>query len=141
MPKPKTGADLQQIVYALQWMRTALQNFAVLIHPLQEFLEIVYEENGGRTKRKAARGSLATLGRIDVHDKAFEDCRHALAHQVALSRRDYEKRLCVYTDASNSVWSAIVSQVPVGDINLPHEKKRHEPLSFLSGLFDPTQLC
>jgi RNase H-like domain found in reverse transcriptase/Integrase zinc binding domain len=44
--------------------------------------------------------------------------------------------VCVYTrDASHDFWSAIVTQVSPGDLDLPHEEQRHEPLAFLSGAF------
>ena len=66
-------------------------------------------------------------------------CKHALAEQVTLSHRDDGKRLCVYTDASDSVWSGIVTQVPYEELKNAHEKQRHEPLAFLSGRFNSVQ--
>jgi hypothetical protein len=54
---------------------------------------------------------------------------------VVLAHPSDEKRLCLYTDASDQFWSAVVTQVPPEDLDLPAADQRHEPLAFLSGRF------
>jgi RNase H-like domain found in reverse transcriptase len=41
----------------------------------------------------------------------------------------------VFTDASETHWSSITTQVPMEDSSLPLREHRHEPLVFLSGEF------
>lgn len=65
----------------------------------------------------------------------FENCKAALANQLCLHHRDDTNRLCVYTDASDHIWSGIVTQVPFDDLSKAHVSHRHEPLAFLSGRF------
>lgn len=60
--------------------------------------------------------------------------------RVTLAHRDESKRLCIYTDASDTHWSVIVTQVLFSDLPLPHSKQAHEPLAFHSGRFSPTQI-
>lgn len=50
MEKPSSGAHLQQLLCALQWMRTAIQSFSMLVAPLQGLLEKVYKLAGKSTK-------------------------------------------------------------------------------------------
>lgn len=44
------------------------------------------------------------------------------------------------TDASDTAWSRIITEVPIQDVSKPHKYHRHSPLSFLFGLFNATQL-
>ncbi len=64
----------------------------------------------------------------------------ALADQATLCHRDYSKRICVFTDASEHIRSAIITKIAVEDIEIANEKKCYEPLAFLSGYFNPTQV-
>jgi len=140
MSPPTTGADLQQFLCALQWMKTGIPEFNRLIEPLHAIMEEVYTRAGKRTKVRVARVTLADAGWTNSHTITFQACKEALAAQVKLAHRDFSKRLCVFTDASDSVWSGVITQIPLSDINLPHNEKRHQPLAFLSGKFDATQL-
>jgi transposase InsO family protein len=136
MAPPVTGADLQQFTCAVNWMRTAIPSFSTLVSPLHKLLEIVYTRAGGkRTKTAVARVLIADAGWTDTHQKAFECCQNALSHATTLSHPSYEKRVCLYTDASQEFWSASATQVPPGDLDLPSDEQRHEPLAFLSGSF------
>jgi hypothetical protein len=42
-------------------------------------------------------------------------------------------------DASQDYWSAIATQVPPADLDLPQEDQRHEPLAFVSDPFTGTK--
>eukprot|EP00171_Calliarthron_tuberculosum_P002705 IDg2705t1 len=113
MPSPKSAANLQQFLCAMQWMRTAVPQFQELTKPLHEVMEKAYSLAGKRTKRAAAKIALSTAGWTEMHDKAFTKCKTALANQLA--------------------------QVPLKDLTKPFEEQCHEPLGFLSGRFDATQ--
>jgi hypothetical protein len=58
MGTPQNGGDLVQYVAALNWMRSSLPLFAEKAAPLQDLLEVVYQEAKGRTKKKATSVSL-----------------------------------------------------------------------------------
>lgn len=135
MEPPNHGGDLQQFLCALQWVKTCIPQFNALIEPLHLFMENVYEVAGKRTKRAVSRVRLTTLAWGDAELTCFEKCKSALANQINLHHRDASKRLCVYTDSSDHVWSGIVTQVPFGDLALAHAEQRHEPLAFISGRF------
>lgn len=140
MEEPATGSQLQQFVCAMQWMRNAIPNFSNLVRPLMELLEIVYERAGKRTKISSAKIKLSEIGWSQEHRLVFEQCKAALANQVTLAHRDVSKRLCVYTDACDTVWSGVITQVPYEDLTNRHDDQRHEPLAFLSGHFSGSQL-
>jgi RNase H-like domain found in reverse transcriptase len=61
-----------------------------------------------------------------------------LENETTLAHPAPDKRLCLYTDASQDYWSAIATQVPPADLDLPQEDQRHEQLAFLSGSFTGT---
>lgn len=50
------------------------------------------------------------------------------------------QRLCVYTDATNLLWSSIVTQVPFLDLCKDHFDQRHQPLCLLYSHFSDPQL-
>ena len=136
MAEPTNGGQLQQFVCALNWMRGAIPNFAEIVAPLNVSLEQAYDIAGGRTKKKV---SSVLLRRVDwgaAQKTSFQNCIAALQNAVTLSHRDETLRLCVFTDASDSHWASVVTQVPPEDLH--HRvvmEQRHQPLAFLSGSF------
>jgi hypothetical protein len=86
MSAPQTGADLQQFLCALNWMRTAIPSFAELVSPLQRLLELAYQQSGGRrTKTAVAKVSLKQIGWYDQHATALESCKEALKRAAKLA--------------------------------------------------------
>ena len=140
MSYPTTAAQLQQFICAMQWLRTAIPQFAALVAPLHAMLEKAYHINSSRTKRLAARIHLSSIGWGPSECQAFDACKHAIRNQITLAHRDYTKRLCLFTDASDTIWAAFLSQVPPSALHLPVDQQPHEPLAFLSGRFNDTQL-
>ena len=49
-------------------------------------------------------------------------------------------RHCLYTGAILTTWAGILTQIPPDDIRKPHNDKSHEPLPFLSGNLEVSQL-
>ncbi len=52
-----------------------------------------------------------------------------------LAFTDPQKEFCLYTDASEHSWGAVLTQMPREDIGKKLEEQRHEPLFFLGGQF------
>jgi RNase H-like domain found in reverse transcriptase len=61
--------------------------------------------------------------------------KSSLANSVKLAFPRDERALCLFTDASETHWSAVVTQVPHEQLDLPLDQQQHEPLYFLSGAF------
>jgi hypothetical protein len=61
MHEPQNGADLQQYVAAVNWMRSAIPNYSKRVAPLQAALVKVFEGKRRRTKKAAATVSLPHL--------------------------------------------------------------------------------
>lgn len=139
MQTPENGQQLQQFLCAFQWVKSALPEFSNLIEPLHLFMETVHDANTSRKRTAVARIQLRSVGWGEEHDDTFNRCKRTLSHKVTLVHSDPNKQLCVYTDASDMVWSGVNTQVPVSEANKPHAEKRHETLAFLSGRFDYRQ--
>lgn len=93
-------------------MKTAIQNFSVLIEPRHIFLEHFCDKAGARTKWGISNILRSALGSGKKEDDAFFRCRSALSHDVTLVHRKQHMRLCVYTDEADMFWSGIVTQIP-----------------------------
>lgn len=93
-------------------------------------MEEVYSRAGKRTWQGVARILLSSFSWPGKEHTAFENFKHALAHQVTKSQHNDSQRLCINIDASDFLWTGIVTKVPHSDLSLPHIKQRHGPLAF-----------
>lgn len=59
---------------------------------------------------------------------------------LRLAHRHHTKRLCLYTDHSETHWAKILEQVPAPDVSKRLKGKQHEPLVIPSGRLSGTQL-
>lgn len=119
----------------MQWMRDAIPSFWFIIHSLQTFLRRVYARGVKRTKLTAAKVLLLSLNWSFSEAEVFEKCETALEHQVTLAHRDSSLRSFVYTDASDLIWSDVVTQVRPKDLSKSPVDQRYRPLYSLSGHF------
>ncbi|OWZ04249.1 hypothetical protein PHMEG_00023876 [Phytophthora megakarya] len=132
---PVTGQDLQQFVCALGWMRMSIPGHNKLTQPLVDLMEVVYEAAGGRTRHKVTQVQLVDVGWNAVHNDCLQRCKEALGNAVELAHVKPDYRLSVFTDASDSHWGAVITQVPADHTARMFAEQHHEPLMFLSGTF------
>jgi RNase H-like domain found in reverse transcriptase len=135
MPEPLYGHELQQFVYAANWMRSVIPEFTSLTSSLAASLEAVYQAAGARTRRAAAKIRLLDVGWSSTQAPAFASVKSALHRSATLAHPDPDQRLCLFTDASNDHWSGVLTQIPHTDCDSPFSEQHHSPLSFLSGSF------
>ena len=116
-------------------MRTSIPGYSKLVQHLHAFMERVYAATEGRTKRKVAKVLLEEHGWGPTELTPLETSKQALGKAVLLCHPDPLKRLCVFTDASESHWGAVHTQVPPEHMDRALDDQEHEPLMFLSGSF------
>lgn len=131
---------MQQFLCAMKSLRSTLPQFQELVAPLHTFLEALYTHIGKCTKRTVSPISLDKLGWNSSLTCSFGACKTAIADRATLGHRDRSKHLCIHTDASDTNWSGLVTQVPYADISLTHNEQADVPLAFHSGRFSSTQL-
>lgn len=71
---------------------------------------------------------------------AFNALQDSLRSAVNISHSDPEKETCVFTDASESHWAAVVTQVETTELQKPVKEQKHHPLAFLSSSFKDAEL-
>ena len=67
-------------------------------------------------------------------------CKDALARMATLAHPDPHKVFCLYTDASQDHWGALLTQIDLDQKPLPLENQAHERLAYLSGTFKRVSL-
>jgi len=123
---PKTAADLQQFVCAANWMRCCIPEFNKVTAVLSEVLEEAYLHAGKRTKRAIAKLSLREHTSWNTaHEKAFQDVKNALYNAATLAHPDPQKLLFIFTDASETHWAGVLTQIPPEDRDLPFEDHKN----------------
>ena len=135
MKKPTMASELQQLLCATNWMRTSIPNYAVVVEPLHTLMESTYSKVGGKRTKRAIRNISITTDWGATHDQAFATIKDQLAAAVNLSHPKSDFELCLFTDASDTHWSAILTQVSKSQRNKKMEEQEHEPMCFLSGAF------
>jgi RNase H-like domain found in reverse transcriptase len=116
-------------------MRTSIPNFALLMAPLARLMDAVHHRAGNkRTKASVKKTSLISLWRQE-HEVAFQAIKDQLMSAVTLAHPKAGYCTHVFTDASETNWSSITTQVLAEDDCFPLQEQRHEPLAFLSGEF------
>lgn len=122
------------------WLRSAITEFQSPVSPLHDFAETVYQHVGKRTKLAVASVSLTELGWNPDVTTAFSTCKKTIAQRVTLAHQDRKKRIYIYTDASDSRWFRILTQVFLSDLSALHRDQAHEALAFYSGKILAVQL-
>lgn len=94
-------------------------------------LEKAYAQSGKRKKSVLKRIPLHKLFWGTKHKHALASIQESLISAVKMALANPEKVAYVYTDASEQLWAAIVTQTKEEHLRKPIEQQRHEPLAFL----------
>ena len=112
-----------------------------MIFSVGAFRRIFPHRSSPATRRlqKRTKKALRKLSIINswgaTHDAAFADIKGQLTASGKLGFQKKQKTLCLFTDASDTHWAAVLTTVLTEDRSLNLEKQRHGPLCFLSEAF------
>ena len=140
MSQPKTARDLQQFLMAAQWMSRSIPEYNAKVYSLQLIYEKAMKHQPARTKTIARQVRLAKYGWEATHALAFEQLKQAIVNHVRLAYPQKNMVQCLYTDANECNSSAVVTQIPVCDLDKHLSQQRHEPLGFCGHKFTGSQL-
>lgn len=116
-------------------MRSSIPSFNQLVNPLHDLLEDIYKIAKKRTKASVKKINIADVGWKEEHMNCWESCKKQLQNLVTLAHPDDTKEICVFADASNDFWGALITQISSEHMERLIENQHHEPLLFLSGKF------
>ncbi|GAB9477013.1 hypothetical protein Gpo141_00014072, partial [Globisporangium polare] len=136
IPYPSSAAELQQFVCATNWLREGLVDYARVVNPLQTRLQ---RELKGRKRTKAAAARVA-LELSDDEKVAFDQVKQLLLRSAVLTYPSPQYPMCLLSDASDTGWGLIVTQVPGWDSTVPIQSQSHELLICMGGTFKGSQL-
>jgi hypothetical protein len=108
------------------------------VAPLQAVLAKMFEGKSRMIKKAAAAVSLLHLWGPE-EKAALKDLQAAIMKSMILAFPDPDKRICVWTDASNRLYAGLVTQIHEEQLHPPMEEKDHQHLAFLSGEFKGAQ--
>ena len=111
MQRPTKADELQQLLCATNWMRNSIPAYAITIAPLHHLLESAYAKAGKRTKLAVRKISIADEWGAE-HEESFANIQTQLGASVKIAHPKREHSMCLFTDASDAHWAAILTQVP-----------------------------
>ena len=76
-------------------------------------VEKAYKKAGRRNKSAINPMELKSLGWVAEHKTSFDNLKSLLCDAIKLSFPNLNHAICVHTDASNRLWSGIVTHTPV----------------------------
>jgi len=137
---PTTASELAQAIYMCNWLSPALYNLAAIIYPFRLMLDSIHKARGTKKNRGLVGTSLATFGWSAEHTAAWKTLLNSIVSRVKCTTYDPGKELCLFTDASNTHFAAVITQCTSESLSPPFNNQTHEPLFFLSGTFKGAQL-
>ena len=142
MSEPKLAGDLSQFLMGINWMRDSILNngatdsFASLSAPLWKLLETVYLRASSRKNQRYKNLKVSDCGWSAVHSEAFQRLKAKLVDQcIEQCFHIPGAKLCLFTDASDHYYAALLTQVVDWDPALPVQEQKHIPMATLSGEF------
>ncbi|GMF29380.1 unnamed protein product [Phytophthora fragariaefolia] len=109
MQLPRTGAGLQQFLCAVNWMRQSIPEYTRISAVLYDALGLAAKVGGSRKKKMLANVDLVDVAWGAQETAGFEDVRQALLRMVPLAYPSPSSEVCLYSDASQDFWGAVVT--------------------------------
>ncbi len=136
MPIPETAGELQQFLCASNWLRDSLIDYARVFKPLQDKLDEALQ--GGKRNKKTASGIKLTFS--DELIECYKQAKEVLATSATLSHPTDDGTMCLFTDASDSGWAVVLTQVQEWDSDKKVADQSHQLLHCMSGKYTGAQL-
>ncbi|KAE8960197.1 hypothetical protein PR001_g30462, partial [Phytophthora rubi] len=136
LPLPATVADLQRFVFATNWLHDSLPDYTRVIAPLHAKLEAEKKKIGKRNRNAV---QVATQWSREERD-AFQDVVSLVRDSALMVHPDPDADLCVFTDASLSGFSIVVTQVRQWQFGVAVEQQDHQLVICKGGMFKDSQL-
>jgi transposase InsO family protein len=134
MPSPTTAGELMAFVHSANYVRTGIPNFAREIEPLVRLLNEFHDRAGNRTRRSIEKKTLQKLW-TEIHQKAFDEIKMMLKHQITQAYPDPKQKLFVISDASAIGWAIILAQTEAKELHKPFYQRDYSILACQSGVF------
>ncbi|POM60333.1 hypothetical protein PHPALM_30822 [Phytophthora palmivora] len=131
IPYPVNAGELQQFIFAANWMRERVVDFARTVRPFQELLDTALPTATRRTKRVASG-----IG-PEISDEArvaFDQLKDKLTNAVSLAFPQPDAVMGLITDASDAGYGIVVTQVSTWKAGKP-VMEQHTLLVYVSGTF------
>jgi Reverse transcriptase (RNA-dependent DNA polymerase) len=109
MQTPETGTDLYQFVSAMNWMRTSIPDYALLMARLVQLMEVVHRNAGNNRTKASVKKTRLTGLRAQEHELSVQTVKEKLMSAVKLAHPRDGYLTKVFTDASKTHWSSITT--------------------------------
>ncbi|KAG3105799.1 hypothetical protein PI125_g13363 [Phytophthora idaei] len=136
LPLPAAVADLQYFVCATNWLNDSLPDCARVLVPLQDKLNAERKRLG---RRNCNALNVATTWST-AEPSAYDAVLSLVRDSALMASPDPDAELLVFTDASLTGYSIVVTQVANWDPTIPVTKQRHEMIICKGGMFKHNKL-
>ena len=121
-------------------MNRSIPEFNTKVYLLQQIFEGAMKEQPATAKSFVRQVKLTKHGWSPKHALVFEKLKSAIANHVRLVYPKKDMIQCLYTDANEFNSSALVTEIPLVDLERELNQQRHEPLGFCGHKFSGSEL-
>lgn len=127
-----TASELSEFVHRLQWTEPVFTISQDGANRFGGYWER-HTRNPAEDKKSIKRIMLEDLSWDEEQFQLFHEIQKELYEFVKLSHRHRQLELCIYADASDEVWTVVITQCVEAMVKRAIEKKAHQTLAFLVG--------
>ena len=109
-PKPETLNELQAWLGAANYLRKYIENYAEIVQPLYNIMDLKNVPKSLRKRNGAPNGKKVIVQWNKLAEEKFEMLRDILCSDLVLSLPDFDKTMIVTTDASDNGYGAVLEQ-------------------------------
>ncbi|MFK7809294.1 MAG: reverse transcriptase domain-containing protein, partial [Saprospiraceae bacterium] len=131
-PEPLLAIELHDFLFAVGWIQDSLEPFGVLEakSTLTEFLNKLFEWKAQKGTKSRKKKSLVGI-KLKEHGwstkevEAFQKVLKCVHEAIRVAVPDSEKEMCLFTDASESGCSIVVTQTYEEELDKPVLEQKH----------------
>ncbi|MFK7806887.1 MAG: RNase H-like domain-containing protein [Saprospiraceae bacterium] len=133
-PEPELATELHDFIFAVGWIQDSLEPFGVLEAKglLMNFLNKCFEvktpkgKKSSRKKKNLVGIKLREHGWGTVESDAFKKVLKTVHEAIKMAVPDPDKEFCLFTDASNTGCSIVVTQTDKEELSKPITEQSHQ---------------
>ena len=109
-PQPSTLKELQAWLGVANYMRKYIKNYAKVVKPLYDLMDIKNVPNKLRKKNGAPDGKKVFIEWNEIAQKHFSRLKKLLCSNLVLSMPNFDNEMIITTDASDKGYGAVLEQ-------------------------------
>jgi hypothetical protein len=134
-PRPETLKELQAWLGAANYLRKYIENYAEIVQPLYDVMDLKNVPKSLRKRNGAPNGKKILIQWNDKANECFEKLKQELCSELVLALPDLKQQMIITTDASDNAYGAVLEQ----NFSTIESEIHLRPIEYYSKSYTPAQ--